>query len=83
MISSTINIMIINSTKPFIKGIDADALDIIDSLLAQSSLLLRFAQCLMVLMMMMTMMMLMTMMMMMVMMTTTMMMMMMIVKLPL
>ena len=70
MISSTINIMIINSTKPFIKGIDADALNIIDSLLAQSSLLLRFAQCLMMMMTLTMIIMMMVMMTMMVMMMT-------------
>ena len=46
-------IMIINITKPLIKWIDANALDIIDSLLAQSSLLLGFSQCLTILIMMM------------------------------
>ena len=48
------NIMIItNMSKPFIKGIDTNALDIIDSLLPQSSLLLRFSQCLIIKLMMM------------------------------
>ena len=55
------NIMIIMSimaimakiSKPFIKGIDTNALDIIDSLIPQSSLLLRFSQCLIIKLMMM------------------------------